>query len=39
VIGAIFDKVYLFGGVESPPLIGLQTVTVSAGGAVITIDQ
>jgi len=36
VIGAIFDKVYLFGGVESPPLEGIQTVTVPAGGAVIT---
>jgi nitrite reductase (NO-forming) len=35
VIGAIFDKVYLFGGVESPPLEGIQTVTVPAGGAVI----
>lgn len=36
VIGAIFDKVYLYGGVESPPLEGIQTVTVPAGGAVIT---
>jgi nitrite reductase (NO-forming) len=36
VIGEIFDKVYLFGGVLSPPLQGLQTVTVPAGGAVIT---
>jgi nitrite reductase (NO-forming) len=35
VIGAIFDKVYLFGGIESPPLEGIQTVTVPAGGAVI----
>jgi nitrite reductase (NO-forming) len=36
VIGAIFDKVYLYGGVASPPLEGIQTVTVPAGGAVIT---
>jgi len=36
VIGEIFDKAYLFGGVESPPLIGIQTVTVPPGGAVIT---
>ena len=36
VIGEIFDKVYLFGGVISPPLEGLQTVTVPPGGAVIT---
>jgi nitrite reductase (NO-forming) len=36
VIGAIFDKVYMLGGVESPPIQGIQTVTVPAGGAVIT---
>ena len=36
VIGEIFDKVYTFGGVTSPPLEGIQTVTVPAGGAVIT---
>ena len=36
VIGEILDKAYLFGGVESPPLIGIQTVTVPPGGAVIT---
>jgi nitrite reductase (NO-forming) len=36
VIGEIFDRVYLDGGVTSPPLTGLQTVTVPAGGAVIT---
>lgn len=36
VIGEIFDKVYDFGGLESPPLQGIQTVTVPAGGAVIT---
>jgi len=35
VIGEIFDKVYDFGGVESPSLQGIQTVTVPAGGAVI----
>jgi nitrite reductase (NO-forming) len=35
VIGEIFDKVYIFGGVETPPLVGIQTVTVPAGGAVI----
>jgi nitrite reductase (NO-forming) len=36
VIGEIFDKAYVFGGVTSPPLQGIQTVTVPAGGAVIT---
>ena len=36
VIGEIFDKVYALGGVLSPPLEGIQTVTVAAGGAVIT---
>ena len=36
VIGEIFDKVYSFGGVLSPPLRGIQTVTVAPGGAVIT---
>ena len=35
VIGEIMDKVYLFGGVTSPPLEGIQTVTVPPGGAVI----
>jgi nitrite reductase (NO-forming) len=35
VIGAIFDKVYALGGVASPPLEGVQTVTVPAGGAMI----
>ena len=33
VIGEIFERVYLNGGVTSPPLNGLQTVTVPAGGA------
>ncbi len=36
VIGEIFDKVYNLGGLTSPPLEGIQTVTVPAGGAVIT---
>jgi len=36
VIGEIFDKVYNLGGVTSEPLRGVQTVTVPAGGAVIT---
>ncbi len=36
VIGAIFDKVYLLGGLQTPPIEGIQTVTVPAGGAVIT---
>jgi len=36
VIGEIFDKVYNLGGVGSPPLQDIQTVTVPPGGAVIT---
>jgi nitrite reductase (NO-forming) len=36
VIGEIFDRVYNIGGVLSEPLRGVQTVTVPAGGAVIT---
>ena len=36
VIGAIFDKVYALAGVKNAPLEGIQTVTVPAGGAVIT---
>ena len=36
VIGEIFDKVYALGGVQSPPLEGIQTVSVAPGGAVIT---
>ena len=32
----IFDRVYNLGGVLSEPLRGVQTVTVPAGGAVIT---
>jgi nitrite reductase (NO-forming) len=35
VIGEIFDKVYMLGGLESPPLHGIQTVTVAPGGAVV----
>ena len=35
VIGAIFDKVYPLGGLESAPLQGIQTITVPAGGAAI----
>ena len=36
VIGEIFDKVYPFGGLQTPPLEGIQTVSVAPGGAVIT---
>jgi nitrite reductase (NO-forming) len=36
VIGEIFDRVYMLGGVDSPPLLGIQTTTVPPGGAVIT---
>jgi nitrite reductase (NO-forming) len=36
VIGEIFDKVYQLGGVRTPPIEGIQTVTVAPGGAVIT---
>src|SRR5216684_3531688 len=35
VIGEIFDKVYNLAGVQEPPLRGVQTVTVPAGGATI----
>jgi len=35
VIGAIFDKVYALAGVKNPPLEGIQTVMVPAGGAAI----
>ena len=35
VIGEIFDKVYNQGGVISPPLEGIQTTVVPAGGATI----
>ena len=36
VIGEIFDKVYNLGGMTTPPLEGIQTVSVPPGGAVIT---
>jgi nitrite reductase (NO-forming) len=36
LIGEIFDRVYNLGGVLNEPLRGVQTVTVPAGGAVIT---
>jgi nitrite reductase (NO-forming) len=35
VIGEIFDRVYLDGGIMSPPITGVQTVPVSPGGAVV----
>jgi len=35
VIGEIFDKVYMLGGLESQPVQGIQTVTVAPGGAVV----
>jgi nitrite reductase (NO-forming) len=35
VIGEIFDKVYPLGALESPPLQGVQTVSVPPGGAGI----
>jgi nitrite reductase (NO-forming) len=35
VIGEIFDKVYTFGGLQSPPVQGIQTVTVAPGGALV----
>ena len=35
VIGEIFDKVYHLGGFQSPPLEGIQTVSVAPGGAVV----
>ncbi len=31
VIGEIFDKVYMLGGLQSPPLEGIQTVSVAPG--------
>jgi nitrite reductase (NO-forming) len=36
VIGEIFDKVYNLGALITPPLQGIQTVTVAPGGAVVT---
>ncbi len=35
VIGTIFDKVYMLGGLQAAPLEGIQTVSVPPGGAVI----
>ena len=35
VIGEIFDSVYAMGSVVSPPVSGVQTVTVPPGGATI----
>jgi nitrite reductase (NO-forming) len=35
VIGEIFDRVYNMGDVISPPMRGVQTITVPAGGAAI----
>src|SRR5262245_1528564 len=35
VIGEIFDKVYTLGGLQSPPVQGIQTITVAPGGAVV----
>jgi nitrite reductase (NO-forming) len=35
VIGEIFDKVYVLGGLASAPLEGIQTVTVPAGGSTV----
>jgi nitrite reductase (NO-forming) len=35
VIGEIFDRVYNMGDVTSPPMRGVQTITVPAGGAAI----
>ena len=36
LIGGIWDKVYFLGGLSSPPLIAIQTVSVPPGGAVVT---
>jgi nitrite reductase (NO-forming) len=36
VIGEIFDRVYQYGSLLTPPLQGVQTITVPAGGAAIT---
>ena len=35
VIGEIFDRVYSFADLQSPPLRGVQTITVPPGGATI----
>ena len=36
VIGEIFDRVYEWGNLSSPPVVGVQTVSVPPGGAVVT---
>src|SRR5262249_39051139 len=36
VMGTICDKVYSRGGLQPPPIEGIQTVNVAPGGAVIT---
>jgi nitrite reductase (NO-forming) len=36
LIGGIWDKVYFLGGLSSPPLLAIQTVSVPPGGAVVT---
>ncbi len=36
VIGEIFDRVYEWGNLTSPPVLGVQTVSVPPGGAVVT---
>ncbi len=35
VIGEIFDRVYEWGNLSSPPVVGVQTVSVPPGGAVV----
>lgn len=35
MIGEILDRVYSFADLQSPPLKGVQTITVPAGGATI----
>ena len=35
MIGGVFDHVYLYAGVFSPPLQGVQTISVPPGGAAI----
>tara|TARA_R100000789_G_scaffold98283_1_gene101894 strand:+ start:899 stop:2098 length:1200 start_codon:yes stop_codon:yes gene_type:complete len=35
VIGEIFDRVYLHGSLETPPLENVQTIAVSAGGSAV----
>ncbi|MDR6758501.1 nitrite reductase (NO-forming) [Mycoplana sp. BE70] len=35
VIGEIFDQVYIFGSITSPPLTNVQTVTVPPGGSAV----